>query len=113
MNLSQILLRPVMTEKSVHQEVNSKYSFWVHQAATKVDVKLALKALYGVTVINVNMVNTSVKYRLGRSRKPMEKRRAGRRAIVTLKQGEKLDITRSGAKRSVANAPKKKAKTTT
>lgn len=110
MNLSQILLRPAMTEKSVHQEVNNKYSFWIHQAATKVDVKFALKALYGVTVTNVNMVNTAPKYRIGRSRKPMEKRKAGRRAIVTLKQGEKLDITKlkstKTAKAKTASASK-------
>lgn len=95
MNLSQILIRPVMTEKSVSQEVKNKYSFIVHEDATKVDVKNAFSVLYGVEVDKVNILKGLPKSRLGRGRKPMEKRHASRRAIITLKAGEKLDLSKS------------------
>ena len=107
MNLAQILIRPVLTEKSVHQETVGKYTFEVHQDANKVDIKNALKALYGVHVDAVNISHSLAKYRLGKGRKPMEKRSFARRAIVTLKKGEKLDITK--AKKTET----KKAKSTT
>lgn len=95
MNLSQILVRPVMTEKTVSQEVKNKFSFIVHNDATKVDVKNALMELYGVKVVKVNMLHGLPKFRLGKGRKPMQKRPASRRAIITLKAGEKLDLTKT------------------
>lgn len=95
MNLSQILVRPVMTEKTVSQEINNKFSFVVHESATKVDVKNALMELYGVKVVKVNILHGLPKFRLGKGRKPMQKRPATRRAIVTLKAGEKLDLAKS------------------
>lgn len=95
MNLSQILVRPVMTEKTVSQEINNKFSFVVHESATKVDVKNALMELYGVKVVKVNMLKGLPKFRLGKGRKPMQKRPATRHAIVTLKAGEKLDLTKT------------------
>jgi len=94
MNLAQILIRPVLTEKSVHKEASSKYTFEVHQAATKVDVKIAFLTLYGVHVQKVNMTARVAKFRLGKARKPMQKRSFARRAVITLKQGEKLDVTK-------------------
>jgi large subunit ribosomal protein L23 len=109
MNLSQILIKPVLTEKSVHQEVQRKYTFVVHQDATKVDVKQAFKALYGADVEKVNITQGLPKSRMGRGRKPMEKRHATRRAVITLKEGQKLE---GRAKRSDAPS-KKKAKATT
>jgi len=92
MNLSQILIRPVLTEKSVRQEAISKFTFEVHDSATKVDVKNALHSLYGVGVARVNILHTLPKYRLGKGKHPLEKRQGMRRAIVTLKPGEKLDF---------------------
>lgn len=94
MNLSQIILRPVLTEKSVSREVINKFSFVVHEDATKIDVKNALSELYGVAVEKVNILHGLPKYRLGRGKNPMEKRESTRRAIVTLKAGEKLDLTK-------------------
>lgn len=109
MNLSQILVRPVLTEKSVHQESTGKYTFVVHQDATKIDVKNALRALYGVQVKSVNILHGLPKFRMGRSRMLMEKREKTRRAIVTLKAGEKLEITKPGKTATAKKTPKKAA----
>lgn len=109
MNLSQTIIKPVLTEKSVHQEAQGKYTFTVHADATKVDIKNALAALYGVHAVKVNMTHGFPKYRIGRGRKPMEKRAFTRRAVVTLKAGEKLGETKVKAEKKVA----KKTKTAT
>lgn len=95
MNIAQILIKPVMTEKSVSQEVQNKVSFLVHDSATKVDVKNAFMQLYGVTVEKVNILHGLPKYRIGKGRKLMQKRPASRRAIVTLKAGQKLDLSKT------------------
>ncbi|MBT4384792.1 50S ribosomal protein L23 [Candidatus Peregrinibacteria bacterium] len=94
MNLSQVIVKPVLTEKSVQGSTVGKYSFVVHEDATKVDVKNAIQSAYGVKVAKINMLKGLPKFRWGRNRRPMQKRKATRRAIVTLKQGEKLDLTK-------------------
>ena len=89
MNISQVLIKPVLTEKSVRNTGLNKYTFVVHKDATKVDVKNALKALYKVKVASVNMLKRLPKHRFGRNRSLVQKRPLSRRAIVTLKAGEK------------------------
>jgi len=113
MNISQIIVRPVMTEKSVSAEVKSKYSFVVHENATKIDVKSALETLYGVTIEKINILWGLPKYRMGRGRNLLEKRERTRRAIVTLKAGEKLDLTKTKTSARVAKATKAKEATAT
>jgi large subunit ribosomal protein L23 len=113
MNLSQILIKPVLTEKSVHQEVKNKYTFMVHEDATKVDIKNAFRSLYGVNVDKVNVLYTLPKTRMGKGRKPMEKKHVTRRAIITLKAGQKLDLTKGSASSTAKSKTPKKAATAT
>ncbi len=94
MNIAQVIVKPVLTEKSVSGESAGKYTFLVHEDATKIDVKQALSGLYGVQVDKVNILRGLAKYRMGRGRRLLEKREASHRAIVTLKAGEKLDINK-------------------
>ena len=72
----------------------NKFTFVVHDAATKIDVKNALLALYGAHVERVNILHTLPKYRMGKGKNLLEKRQGDRRAIVTLKEGSKLDLTK-------------------
>ncbi len=94
MNNSQIIVRPVLTEKSVTESEKGKYTFVVHQDATKVDVRNAMQSLYGVHVTDVNIGRILPKYRMGKSRAPMQKRANERKAIITLKKGEMLDLSK-------------------
>ncbi len=93
MNLAQVIVKPVLTEKTVERTGAGKYTFIVHEEATKIDVKHALYTLYGVHAAQVNMLKGLPKYRLGKNRRSMQKKQATRRAIVTLKAGESLDTT--------------------
>ena len=73
----------------------NKYSFYVSKDATKIDVKIALWQLYGVKPTKVNITKGYAKHKLGKNRKPIQKKAEMRKAVVTLKKGEKLDISKA------------------
>jgi large subunit ribosomal protein L23 len=93
----QIVLRPVISEKTIDESGRGKYTFAVHEKANKIQIKDAVEELYKsekVTVVAVNVLTTQAK----------EKRRGTRRgrivghttpwrkAIVTLAPGQKIEF---------------------
>ena len=85
-----VIVHPIVSEKAVRESGIGKYAFLVAPRATKPEVTKALREIYKVDVIRVRIVNVKPKSRrLGRSTgtKPGYKK-----AIVTLKAGQKLDI---------------------
>lgn len=88
-----LLLRPVVTEKSTYWQADGKYCFEVSPGATKTDIKKAVEAEFGVHVIGLNMQNYQGKVvRYGRT---IGRRNNRRRAVVTLKKGEQIEIHKS------------------
>lgn len=87
---NQVILQPLVTEKSaIHQSVN-QYSFVVDRDATKLTIKQAIKDLYGVAPVSVRVVNVQGKYvRFGRT---TGRRQDWKKAIVTLPQGKSIQI---------------------
>lgn len=96
MDLSRIILGPVVTEKAERLKAGDArhaYTLWVSSAATKVDVRNALKRFYGVETAKVRVMHTQPKTRLLGQGKLMEKRHAGKKVIVTLlKDSKPLDL---------------------
>ncbi len=85
-----LIKRPLITEKATRESSLGKYFFLVAKRATKPEIAKALKAIYRVNVEKVHIVNVKSKVRkLGRS---VGVKAGYRKAIVTLKKGEKLDI---------------------
>lgn len=85
-----IIKNPLITEKATKLSESGRYIFLVAPQATRPEIKKAVKEAYRVDAIKVNVVNVKSKARrLGRTlgRKPGYKK-----AIVTLKSGQKLDI---------------------
>jgi large subunit ribosomal protein L23 len=93
----EIILRPVVSEKSIDQSTRGRYTFRVHPKANKIQIKAAVEELYAgdkVTVVAVNVLTTKAK----------EKRRGTKRgritgyttpwrkAIVTLAPGQKIEF---------------------
>jgi large subunit ribosomal protein L23 len=93
----EIILRPVISEKTIDESGRGKYTFAVHDQANKIQIKAAIEELYkkeNVTVVSVNVLTTKAK----------EKRRGNRRgqtighttpwrkAIVTLAAGQKIEF---------------------
>lgn len=91
MNQYATIIKPVVTEKASNQQSNGQYTFVVAKDATKVDVKLAIKALYGVDVKTVRTSILPSKIRLiGRGRE-LRKRSMTKKAVVTLKDKQTID----------------------
>ncbi|PIT93182.1 MAG: 50S ribosomal protein L23 [Candidatus Harrisonbacteria bacterium CG10_big_fil_rev_8_21_14_0_10_38_8] len=88
---SKLLIKnPIITEKATSLTAFNKYAFEVVGTANKSEVKKAIEKAYGVKVIKVHVVNVkSKKRRLGRT---VGVKSGYKKAIVTLKEGEKLDI---------------------
>lgn len=89
-----VLRRPLVTEKSSYQSGRlNKYSFIVADTATRKQVKDAIETLYDVRVERVNIMNTSAKRgRRIRSRRLLVRKAGYKKAIVTLAEGQTLQI---------------------
>jgi len=89
-----VLVRPLVTEKSSYQSGSlNQYSLVVADKATKTMVKDAIETLFDVSVVRVNIVNAPAKRgRRARSRRLLVRRPAFKKAIITLADGETLEI---------------------
>jgi len=88
--LTRVLIRPVVTEKSTRLQEENKFTFEVLLEANRGQVKQAVEKLFDVKVLKVNMVRTPGKRKRFRQRLVQE--RAHKKAIVTLKPGDKLAL---------------------
>ncbi|GAA4706199.1 50S ribosomal protein L23 [Pseudonocardia yuanmonensis] len=92
-----ILLAPVVSEKSYGLLDEKQYTFLVHPDANKTQIKIAVEQVFGVKVTSVNTLNRPGKRK--RSRTGYGKRKDTKRAIVTL-SAESKDIDVFGARAS-------------
>lgn len=81
---------PVITEKTTIMSEMGKYGFKVAPDATKASVKKAVEEIFSVTVEKVNIINTAGKVK--RFRGVKGKQADVKKAIVTLKKGQEIDI---------------------
>ena len=90
MNPNDIIIRPIISEKSTGLMEKHKYVFKVARDANKLTIMQALKELFNVNAEKVNIVNVRGKNR--RLRYKIGKRTAWKKAIVTLRAGDKIEI---------------------
>ena len=90
-----IIIKPIITEKITKQsEIFNRFGFVVDKKANKVQIKKAVEATYGITVVEVNTMN----YRADRTTKYTKsglisgKTNAYKKAIVQVKEGESIDF---------------------
>lgn len=97
MDLSRVIIGPVVTEKAERLKANEHvhvYTLHVAPTATKIDIKNSLKAFYDVDVTKVRIIKTQAKTRDLGGGKKMEKRHSFKKALVTLAPKSKaLDIS--------------------
>jgi large subunit ribosomal protein L23 len=91
---AQIILRPVISEKSMDETQRGKYTFRVHSDANKLQVKQAIEELFKVNVTNVTVLTTKAKEK---SRNRGRGRVEGwsspwKKAVVTLASGQKIEF---------------------
>ena len=90
MNAYRVLVKPLATEKGAHFATENKYLFEVACDTNKVEIKKATELALNVKVAKVSVMNVSGKARrIGRM---VGKKPDWKKAIVTLKPGEKLEI---------------------
>ncbi len=86
----RILVKPLITEKAAEMATYNKYVFEVFQNANKIDIKRAIKDVYGVEPVAVNIIK--IKGKKVRYGKVSGKRKDRKKAIITLKKGDSIDI---------------------
>lgn len=91
MNLFDIIAYPLITEKSTAQAEQRKYAFRVHPKAKKGDIKLAVEKMFNVRVVKVNTMNVGGKWKKVRYQPGYTA--DWKKAIVTLKSGQKIEFT--------------------
>jgi large subunit ribosomal protein L23 len=85
-----VLLAPVVSEKSYGLLDENKYTFLVHPDANKTQIKIAVEQVFGVKVTGVNTLNRPGKR--VRTRAGYGRRAATKRAIVSVAPGDRIDI---------------------
>ena len=85
-----ILIAPVVSEKSYGLLDANKYTFIVRPDANKTEIKIAVEKVFGVKVNGVNTINREGKRK--RTRTGFGRRKATKRAIVTVAEGDRIDI---------------------
>jgi len=87
---NKILIRPIVTEKSTFLEKDRKYVFEVSSTANKIEIKKAIEKIYKIKPIKVNIIK--IKGKVVRYGKTSGRTKKWKKAIVTLKKGEKIEL---------------------
>ena len=91
MDKSNVIIKPLVTEKSTHQQqTRNAYAFQVTQHATKPQIKQVVEKLYGVKVVDVRTMNRKGKPR--RSRFKMTHTSDWKRAVVVLDENSRIEL---------------------
>ena len=88
-----VILAPVVSEKSYGLIDNNAYTFVVHPSANKTEIRQAVEKIWDVHVLSVNTINRKGKKK--RFRYTEGKRADTKRAIVKLREGDKIDLFES------------------
>jgi large subunit ribosomal protein L23 len=85
-----VILRPVISEKSYGLLDEGKYTFLVAPDANKTEIKIAIQQIFGVRVTAVNTANRQGKRK--RTRRGFGQRNDTKRAVVSLAEGDRIEI---------------------
>ena len=88
------LKRPIITEKATGLTEKGRYVFEVERTANKVQIKKDIEQLYGVSVISINTMRTigKMKSKATKGGQVSGRRAHGKKAVVTLKDGDIIDF---------------------
>ncbi|MBV8656009.1 MAG: 50S ribosomal protein L23 [Candidatus Eremiobacteraeota bacterium] len=94
MDARDVIIAPRITEKSMADALANQYTFSVHPHATKTQIRHAVEEIFKVNVLKVNTVNVRGKSRnfARRGVKTSGKQSDTKKAIVTLKAGQKIEL---------------------
>ena len=90
-NYLDSIIRPIITEKATILSEQNKTVFKVHKKANKINIKKNIEKLFKVNVIKVNIINTKTKKKIKQGKQ--SKKPGYKKAIITLKKGQSIDLT--------------------
>ena len=90
-NLYDSILSPIVTEKSTNLSEINKVVFKVNSLANKKSIKKSIEKIFKVNVIKINIINKQRRIKIARGKKA--KVRGYKKAIITLKKGQNIDLT--------------------
>ena len=90
-NLYDSILNPLLTEKSTNLSEMNKVVFKVNKSSNKRSVKKSIEKIFKVNVVKVNIINKQSRVKIARGKKI--KVRGYKKAIITLKKGQNIDLT--------------------
>jgi large subunit ribosomal protein L23 len=90
-----VIIKPVVSEKSYALLDQGVYTFVIHPDANKIEVRQAIEAIFNVRVVNVNTLNRPGKRKRNRGSFTYGKKPDTKRAIVTLHAGDRIDLFES------------------
>ena len=90
-----VVIRPVVSEKSYALLDHGVYTFVVSPEANKIEIRHAIEAIFNVRVTNVNTLNRQGKRKRNRKTFTYGTRAETKRAIVTLAEGDRIDLFES------------------
>ena len=90
-NLYDSVINPLVTEKSTNLSEMNKVVFKVNRSANKSSVKKSIEKIFKVNVVKINIINKQSRIKKTRGRKV--KVQGFKKAIVTLKKGQNIDLT--------------------
>ena len=90
-NIYDKLLFPVVTEKSTNMSEYNKVTFKVPVSSNKKSLKKSIEKLFKVNVTKVNIVNKKTRIKFSRGKKI--KKKGYKKAIITLKKGQNIDLS--------------------
>jgi large subunit ribosomal protein L23 len=88
----QVIIEPIVSEKSYGLLEEGVYTFRVHPTASKPEIRDAVQKIFGVTVTKVNTLNRDGKRRRNRRTGTFGKRPDTKRAFVTLAEGDSIEL---------------------
>ena len=91
LHLFDKIISPLVTEKSTNVSDQNKIIFKVHHGANKKNLKANIEKIFKVNVTKVNIINKKTRIKTSRGKKVKVK--GFKKAIITLKKGQNIDLT--------------------
>ena len=95
MDARDVIIKPVVSEKSYNLLDANAYTFIVHPEANKIEIRQAVEEIFNVRVSKVNTLNRNGKRKRNRRSFSYGKRADTKRAVITLVEGDRIDLFES------------------
>lgn len=91
-NFNNIILKPIITEKSLVDQEKGKYSFWVGLKSNKNQIFEAFESFFGIKPLNINTVRVKGKNKTDWKKRLPIKKSDRKKAVITIPKDKKLEL---------------------